>query len=63
LQAGRLTKEYPDKTAKSASDFLKYVIDEIKKIDFCKNLTENSNYAIIEKMQIDVEVMEKKFAA
>jgi hypothetical protein len=33
LQAGRLTKEYPDKTAKSASDFLKYVIDEIKKID------------------------------
>jgi hypothetical protein len=33
LQAGRLTKEYPDKTAKSATDFLKYVIDEIKKID------------------------------
>jgi transposase len=29
----RITKEYPDKTAKSASDFLKYVIDEIKKID------------------------------
>ena len=26
-------EEYPDKTAKSAIDFLKYVIDEIKKID------------------------------
>jgi len=29
----RITKEYPDKTAKSASDFLKYVVMEIKKID------------------------------
>jgi hypothetical protein len=28
-----------------------------------KNLAENSNCAIIEKMQIDVEVTEKKFAA
>jgi hypothetical protein len=32
-------------------------------MDFCKNLTENSNCAIMEKMQIDVEVTEKKFAA
>jgi hypothetical protein len=29
----KFTKEYPDKTAKSASDFLLYVKDEIEKID------------------------------
>ncbi|MEM5777475.1 MAG: DDE-type integrase/transposase/recombinase, partial [Candidatus Aenigmatarchaeota archaeon] len=29
----RWAKEYPDKTANSAADFLKYVVEEIKKID------------------------------
>jgi transposase InsO family protein len=29
----KITREYPDKTAKSACDFLRYVVSEIKKID------------------------------